>query len=39
MPAIFVADPDGWPESPSACSSAMTSQSGDDTMVKHSLCL
>ncbi|WP_233800918.1 hypothetical protein [Paraburkholderia sp. HP33-1] len=38
--AIFVADPDGWPELPSAVLFRDDSTVGDDPMqVQHSLCL
>ncbi|WP_165848043.1 hypothetical protein [Paraburkholderia lacunae] len=38
--AIFLADPDGWPESPSGVLFRGDSTVGDDTtQVKHSLCL
>lgn len=38
--AIFLADSDGWPESPSGVFFCDDSTVGDNTMqVKHSLCL
>jgi hypothetical protein len=38
--AIFLANPDGWPESPSGVLFRDDSTVGDDTMqMKHSLCL
>ncbi|WP_172178423.1 hypothetical protein [Paraburkholderia elongata] len=38
--AIFLANPDGWPESPSGVLFRDDSTVGDDTMqTKHSLCL